>query len=128
MEQSVTFLTELTIHMIEKTLKEDRSLHYFAAIAARTDTQNADALKDQNEKASNDQKNNQTMFMDDNYHQHHQFTTIHEAEHHIDLNHEMGTTIILLVKTTEINKITGTLTKLTMIEVVAIIETIIIEV
>ena len=68
------------------------------------------------------------MFMDDNCHQHHQFTTIHEAEHHIDLNHEMGTTIIPLVKTTEINKITGTLTKLTMIEVVAIIETIIIEV
>ena len=47
-EQSVTFSTELTTHMIEKTLKEDRSLHYFAAIAARTDTQKADASKDHN--------------------------------------------------------------------------------
>ena len=55
-EQSVTFLTELTIHMIEKTLKEDQSLHYFAAIAARTDTQKADALKDHDEKALHDQK------------------------------------------------------------------------
>ena len=68
------------------------------------------------------------MLMDDNYHQHHQLTTIHEAEHHIDHNHEMDTTIIPLVKKTEINKITGTLTKITMVEVAAIIETIIIEV
>ena len=68
------------------------------------------------------------MLVDDNYHQHHQFTTIHEAEHHIDHNHEMDTTIIPLVKITEINKITGILTEITMIEVAAIIETIIIEV
>ena len=60
-EQSVTFLTELTIHMIEQTLKEDRSLHYFAAIAARTDTQKADALKDHDEKALHDQKKSQSM-------------------------------------------------------------------
>ena len=66
--------------------------------------------------------------MDDNYHQHHQFTTIHEAEHHIDHNHEMDTTIIPLVKRTEINKITGLLTQITMMEVAAIIETFIIEV
>ena len=66
--------------------------------------------------------------MDDNYHQHHQFTTIYEAEYHIDHNHEIDTTIIPFVKLTEINKITGTLTELTMIEVAAIIETIIIEV
>ena len=66
--------------------------------------------------------------MDDNYHQHHQFITIHEAEHHIDHNHDMDTTIIPLVKITEINKITGILTEITTIEVAAIIETIIIEV
>ena len=70
----------------------------------------------------------QTMLMDDNYHQHHQFTTIHEAEHHIDHNHEMDTTMIPLVKITEINKITGILTEITMIEVAATIETIIAEV
>ena len=67
------------------------------------------------------------MLMDDNYHQHHQFTTIHEAEHHIDHNHELDTTIIPLVKITEINKITEILTEITIIEVAAIIETIIIE-
>ena len=66
--------------------------------------------------------------MDGNYHQHHQFTTIREAEHHIVYNHEMDTIIIPLVKITEINKIIGTLTEITMIEVAAIIETIIIEV
>ena len=60
-EQSVTFLTQLTTHVIEKTLKEDRSLHYFAAIAARTDTQKADALKDYDEKALHDQKKSHSM-------------------------------------------------------------------
>ena len=65
--------------------------------------------------------------MDDNYYQHHQFTTIRGAEHHIDHNNEMDTTIIPLVKITEINKITGNLTEITMIEVAAIIETVIIE-
>ena len=70
----------------------------------------------------------QTMLMDDKYHQHHHFTTIHEAEHHIDHNHEMYTTIIPLVKITEINKMTGILTEITMIEVAAIIEAITIEV
>ena len=65
--------------------------------------------------------------MDDNYYQHHQFTTIHEAEHHIDHNHEKDTTIIPLLKIIEINKITGILREITMIEVAAIIETIIIE-
>ena len=58
----------------------------------------------------------QTMLMDDNYHQHHQFTTIREAEHHIDHNHEMDITLIQLVKITEINKITEILTEITMIE------------
>ena len=57
-EQSVTFLTELTIHKIEKILKEDRSLHYFAAPVARTDTQKVDALKDHDEKALPDPKKN----------------------------------------------------------------------
>ena len=66
--------------------------------------------------------------MDNNYHQHHQFTTIHEAEHHKNHNHEMSTTIIPLVKLTEINKITEILTEILMIEVAAIIETTIIEV
>ena len=37
--------------MIEKTLKEDQSLHSFAAIAAHTVTQKEDALKDHEEKA-----------------------------------------------------------------------------
>ena len=60
-EQSVTFLTELTTHMIEKTLKEDRSLHYFATIAARTDTRKADALKDHDKKALHDQKKSHSM-------------------------------------------------------------------
>ena len=60
-EQFVTFITELTIQMIEKTLREDRSLHYFAAIAVRTDTQKADALKDHDEKALHDQKKNHFM-------------------------------------------------------------------
>ena len=60
-EQSVTFLTELTTHMIETTLKEDQSLLYFAAIAARTDTQKADGLKDHDEKALHDQKKSPSM-------------------------------------------------------------------
>ena len=66
--------------------------------------------------------------MDDNYHQHHQFTTIREAEHHIYHNHELDIIIIQLVKVTEVNKITEVLTEIKMIEVAAIIETIIIEV
>ena len=37
--------------MIEKTLKEDQSLHSFAAIAVHMNTQKADALKDHDEKA-----------------------------------------------------------------------------
>ena len=41
--------------MIEKTLKEDQNLHYFAAIAAGTDTQKADVLKDHEGKALHDQ-------------------------------------------------------------------------
>ena len=60
-EQSVTFLTDLTTHMIEKTLKADQSLHYFAAIAARTDTRKAAALKDHDEKALHDQKKSHSM-------------------------------------------------------------------
>ena len=60
-EQSVRFVTELTTHMIEKTLKQDRSLHYFAAIAVRTDTQKADVLKDHDEKALHDQKKSHSM-------------------------------------------------------------------
>ena len=47
--------------MIEKTLKEDRSLHYFAAIAARTDTQKADASKDHDETALHDEKKSHSM-------------------------------------------------------------------
>ena len=47
--------------MIEKTLKEDRSLQYFAAVAARTDTQKADALKDHDQKALHDQKISHSM-------------------------------------------------------------------
>ena len=47
--------------MIEKILMEDRSLHYFAAKVARTDTQKVDALKDHDEKALPDQKKNHSM-------------------------------------------------------------------
>ena len=68
------------------------------------------------------------MLMNSNYHQHHQFTTTHEAEQHIDHNHEMDTAIIPLVNITEINKISEIFTEITMIEVAAIIESIIIEV
>ena len=60
-EQSVMFLTELTTHMIEITLKEDRSLHYFAAIADRKDPQKGDALKDHHKTALHDQKKNHFM-------------------------------------------------------------------
>ena len=55
-EQSVTFLMELTTQLIETILKEDQILHYFSSIAARTDTQKANALKDYDEEALHDQK------------------------------------------------------------------------
>ena len=42
---------ELITHTIEKTLKEDQSLHFFAAIAVHTVTKNEDALNDHEEKA-----------------------------------------------------------------------------
>ena len=44
------------------------------------------------------------MSMDDNYHQHRPSIIIHGAEHHIDHNHEMGTTILQIVEITEITK------------------------
>ena len=50
-EQSAIYSTELITHMIEKTLKEDQSLHSFAAIAVQMDTPKANALKDHDEKS-----------------------------------------------------------------------------
>ena len=44
------------------------------------------------------------MSMDNNYHQHCPSIIIHGAEHHIDHNHEMGTTILQVVEITEITK------------------------
>ena len=44
-------------HTIEKILKEDQNLHYFVVTVVHTVTQKADALKDQDEKAYQDQKN-----------------------------------------------------------------------
>ena len=42
--------------------------------------------------------------MDGNYHQHHQYTTIHGAEHHTDHNQEIITTKPLITETIEIIK------------------------
>ena len=40
---------ESIIHMIEKTSKGDRDLHYFLAIVVHMDTQKADVLKSHKE-------------------------------------------------------------------------------
>ena len=60
--------------------------------------------------------------MEDNYHQHHQCTTVQEAERHIDHNQEITTTIRQIIKETAI-RITNII-----IEMQVIIETISIEV
>ena len=59
--------------------------------------------------------------MEDNYHQHHQCTTVQEAERHIDHNQKITTTIRQIIKETAI-RITN------IIEIQVIIETISIEV
>ena len=51
MEQYVTFLTELKIHMTKRILKEDRNLHFSVVIAVHMDILKVDALKDHVEKA-----------------------------------------------------------------------------
>ena len=62
------------------------------------------------------------MSMEDNYHQHHQYTTVQEAEHHIDHNQEITTIIrqITIETTIRITNIT--------VETQVITETISIEV
>ena len=50
------------------------------------------------------EKLTQTMSMDDNYHQHRPSIIHHGAEHHIDHNHKMGTTILQIVEITESTK------------------------
>ena len=56
------------------------------------------------------------MSMDDNYHKQRPSIIIQGAEHHIDHNHEMGTTILQIVEKTEIPKDIEILIKSTMIE------------
>ena len=48
------------------------------------------------------------MSMEDHYHQHHQYTTVQEAKHHIDHNHEITTLIrrITIETTIRITNIT----------------------
>ena len=62
------------------------------------------------------------MSMEDNYHQHHQCTTVQEAERHIDHNQEITTIIRQIIKETTIR-----ITNITL-EIQVIIETISIEV
>ena len=62
------------------------------------------------------------MSMEDNYHQHHQCTTVQEAERHLDHNQEITITIRQIIKETAIR-----ITNIT-IEIQVIIETISIEV
>ena len=56
------------------------------------------------------------MSMDDNYHQHRPSIILHGAEHHIDHNHKMGTTILQIVKITESTKDIEILITITTIE------------
>ena len=65
---------------------------------------------------------------DDNYHQHHQYTTIPEAEHHTDHNQETILTITRITETVGTIKDIVIQKKIITIEVEVIIETIIIEV
>ena len=62
------------------------------------------------------------MSMEDNYHQHHQYTTVQEAERHIDHNQEITTIIRQIIKETTIR-----ITNIT-VETQVITETISIEV
>ena len=62
------------------------------------------------------------MSMEDNYHQHHQYTTVQEAERHIDHNQEITTIIRQITKETTIR-----ITNIT-VETQVITETISIEV
>ena len=65
---------------------------------------------------------------DDNYHQHHQYATIPEAEHHTDYNQETILTITHITETVKTIKDFATRIIIITIEVEVIIETIIIEV
>ena len=65
---------------------------------------------------------------DDNYHQHHQYTTIHEAEHHTDHNQEMIPTTPHITETFETIMDFATRIIIITIEAEVILETIIIEV
>ena len=73
-----------------------------------------------------------TMSTEDNYHQHHQYTTVQEAEHHIDHNQEITTiirqiTIETTIRITNITVETQVITETISIEVerTAITETIV---
>ena len=48
-------------HTIEKILKEDQNLRYFVLTVVHTATQKVDALKNQDEKAYQDQKKKHFM-------------------------------------------------------------------
>ena len=65
---------------------------------------------------------------DDNYHQHHQYTTIPEAEHHADHNQETIPTITHITETIETIEDTAIRIIIITIEAEVIIETIIPEV
>ena len=65
---------------------------------------------------------------DDNYHQHHQYTTIPEAKHHTDYNQETILTITHITETVKTIKDFATRIIIITIEVEVIIETIITEV
>ena len=67
----------------------------------------------------------QTTSMEDNYHQRHQYTTIHEAEHHTDHNQEVITIVTHIPEITEITKRIEN-QRITITEVSAIIKTIIV--
>ena len=62
---------------------------------------------------------------DDNYHEHHQYTTIHEAEHHTDRNQETIPIIIHIAERIETIKDTAIQIIIITIEAEVIIETII---
>ena len=64
---------------------------------------------------------------DDNYHQHHQYTTIPEAEHHTDRNQETIPIITHIAETIETIKDIAIQKIIITIEVEVIIETIITE-
>ena len=129
-----------------KNFKGRPNWHSFAAIAVHTVTQKADALKDHEEKALHDQKKDHFIVIceiikiyiteeliritstDENYHQHNQYTTIHEAEHHTDRSQETIPTIPHITETIKIIKDIETRIIIITIEAGVIIEIIIIEV